>query len=126
MVKRAAAIALLVVLAIGCQAPPASPVYFSGEFRVTGSGSVTHANIYYRAFGGASVAVLYNVVLPWSHSFDGVQTGDEFFLAAQSNDDATTGLTIDVLVDEGVGASVVATDSTAEPFGDVAVYGQVP
>jgi hypothetical protein len=122
MIKKAAAIVLLVILAAACEPAPPMPVYPTGAFQVTGSGSVTHADIYYRAFGGAGVAVLYNVALPWSHAFEGLQTGDEYFLAAQSNDDATTGLTVEVLID----AASVASDSTSIAFGYVAVYGTVP
>ena len=125
MIKRAVVIVLLSILAMACKPGPPSPVYSTGEFRVTGAGSVTHANIYYTAFGGSDQNVLYNVVLPWSHSFDVVQTGDGYFLAAQSNDDATVPadvLTIEVLVD----AALVDTDFTNAAFGYVALYGTVP
>ncbi len=122
MIKKAAVILLLSVLALACEPGPPAPVYSTGEFRVSGAGSVTHANIYYRAFGGAGDNVLYNVTLPWSHSFAVVQSGDAYFLAAQSNDNAANTLTIEVLVDAGL----VDTDFTTAAFGYVAVYGQVP
>jgi hypothetical protein len=113
-------------LALACQPGPPSPVYTTGEFRVTGAGAVTHANIYYRAFGGAGDNVLYNVALPWSLSFAIVQTGDEYFLAAQSNDNTTVPadtLTIEVLVEAGT----IATKSISNvPFGYVALYGTAP
>ncbi len=128
MIKRAAVIVLLSILAIlatACKPGPPALVYSTGEFRVTGAGSVSHANIYYRAFAGAADNVLYNVTLPWSHSFEVVQTGDSYFLAAQSNNDATVPadvLTIEVLVDAGI----IATGSTSDPFGYVASYGEAP
>ncbi len=125
MIKKAAVILLLSVLALACEPGPPAPIYSTGEFRVSGAGSVTHANIYYRTFGGAGDNVLYNVTLPWSHSFDVVQTGDPYFLAAQSNNDATVPadvLTIEVLVDAGI----IATGSTSDPFGYVALYGEAP
>ena len=126
---RATAVLLLAVLAVGCKPAPAAPDYSTGEFQVVGSGAVTHANIYYQAFDGAGMNVLYNVDVTspgWSHSFSGVQVGDEYFLAAQSNDDATVPgdvLTIDVLVD---GTSLGGPKTTTDPFGYVALYGTVP
>ncbi len=128
MIKRAVAIVLLSISALACQPGPPSPVYTTGEFLVTGAGAVSHANIYYRAFGGAGDNVLYNVELPWSHSFDVVQTGDAYFLAAQGNDNTTVPadvLTIEVVVNTLPVATSV-TQSTGDPFGYVALYGTAP
>jgi hypothetical protein len=122
MIKRAVAIVLLAALAVSCKAPPASPDYFSGQFNV--GGTATNANIYYKVFDGAATNVLYNVNLPWSHSFEGVQSGDDYFLAAQSNDSTATTLTVQVVVTD---AALDDSQSTpVEPFGYVAVYGTVP
>ncbi len=126
MIKRAALIVLMSISAMACKQGPASPVYSTGEFRVTGSAGVTHADIRYRAFGGAGDVFLSNVALttPWSRSFDVVQSGDTYFLAAQSNDKAADSLTVEVFF----AGNPVPIDSefTNLPFGYVAVYGAVP
>jgi len=124
MVSRLTVILLLATLAIGCTPGPAAPDYSTGEFRVTGSASVTHANIYFQAFDGAGMNVLYNVDLadPWTQSFGAVQAGADYFLAAQSNDNAAGALTIEVFVD----AVLIDGDTTSVSFGYVAVYGAVP
>lgn len=122
MARKAAFILLLAALAVSCQAPPAAPVYFSGQFNV--GGTALNANIYYKAFGGAGTNVLYNVSLPWTRSFEGVEPGDDYFLAAQSNDSAAATLTVQAVV---TGAGLDDNASTpAEAFGYVAVYGTVP
>ena len=123
MARKAVFILLLAVLAVGCQAPPASPVYFTGQFNI--GGSATNANIYYTAFGGAGTNVLYNVTLPKTLSFEGVQSGDDYFLAAQSNDSSPTStLSVQAVV---TGAGLDHSASTpAEAFGYAAVYGTVP
>jgi hypothetical protein len=124
MARKAPFILLLAALAFACQAPPASPSYHTGEFRVEGSGNFTHATIYFQAFGGDGVKVLYNVDLasPWTHSFSGVQADDDYFLAAQCNDDGAGTLMVEVLID----GTPEISDSTSVEYGYVAVYGTVP
>jgi hypothetical protein len=119
--KRIAVVLALVALLAGCnwEIDRPSPVYFEGEFQVTGT--ATHANIAYRIFDGVGFHEQFNVALPWTFTWAWTQTGDEFYLSAQS-DDAAGDLTVTALVD-GV---PVATQTTTDPFGFVAVYGTVP
>ena len=111
--KRIGAILLLVVMLAGCNWWTYHPEYSTVEYRV--EGTVARANI---AWQGASMN---NVVLPWYMGEEEAPAGKSLFLSAQGLDAAGT-LTATLLVD-GV---PVATETTAEPFGFVAVYGVVP
>jgi hypothetical protein len=109
----------LVLLLAGCQGPSVYPVYFTGEFSV--QGTATHTNILAQSFNGTGTAQYYNIPLPWSYEYAYAQSGQSFYLAAQSNDPAGD-LTVTVSID---GAPLI-TDTTSDPFGFVAVYGTVP
>ena len=114
-------VSLAVLLLAGCDwwHHEPSPVYVTGEMRV--EGTVTHANIFFRAFDGVGMNEQYEVALPWSYTDDHAQAEDSFYLSAQSSD-AAGDLTISVLID-GV---PLASETTAAPFGFVAIYGVIP
>ncbi len=113
--KQVFIIGLLCLVLIGCNwwVHTPEPVYFVAEYTV--SGSATRANITF------SSATILNQVLPWIYINEQALSGDDFYLAAQSNDaagDLTVALTID-------GAPFMS-ETTAAPFGFVAIYGAIP
>lgn len=110
--KKLVLVLLLVVLLAGCETG-ITQVYYTAEYRA--EGTVASANV---TFG---VSQYFNQPLPWTSIYVYAQSGDGFYLSAQSND-ASGNLTVTALVD-GI---PVATQTTNDPFGFVAVYGVVP
>ncbi len=88
-------------------------VFYAAEYSVTGG--VTHADI---NFDGTTYI---NQALPWSYFKEYERSGRSFFLSAQSND-ALGDLTVMLTLDE----VPYMSQTTAAPFGYVAIYGEIP